>query len=148
MKGSQDERRKTCSHGFTWWTWTPRGRRETWAPLRPRRSYTPHSLESQRGQTPAWRQTSLACSDQYSASETVGRENRSIAFNIRLLYHSFVSHAGRPQAGAVWETSPGEDWCAKKRNTVRKCGLHSHTGLLDVRHRLRVFQKNLTRGKS
>lgn len=61
--------------GFTWWTWTPLGRKATWAPLHLRQSYTPHSSESQRGRKLAWKRTLLASSDQYSASETEKQRN-------------------------------------------------------------------------
>lgn len=61
---------------FTWWTWTPSGRTGTWAPLRPPRSYTPRSLESQRGRTLASMQIWPDGSDQYSASETVNTTQR------------------------------------------------------------------------
>lgn len=58
----------------TWWTCTRWGRRGTWAPRHPLRSYTPRSLASQTERRMAWRQTWPVDPD--SVSETKGRRGK------------------------------------------------------------------------
>lgn len=81
----------SVSEGHTWWICTRWGRRGTWAPRRPLRSYTPRSSALQTEQRMAWRQTWPVDSDPDSVSETRGgRERARARERVREKTHSLV----------------------------------------------------------